>query len=410
MGVAIESDFEPLYIVDADKKAKVSELKKKLKDADELLLATDEDREGEAIAWHLLQVLQAEGAGAPDGLPRDHPRRDPARARRDARRRPAARRRAGDAPHPRPALRLRGLAGALEEGHAGPLRRPRPVGRRAARRRARARAPRLRLRRLLGHQAASFDPGSFEARLAALDGKRVAQGRDFTQQGDAQVGRPGPARRGRRRASSQPSSRALTFAVRSADEKPYTRRPAAPFMTSTLQQEASRKLRYTSQTTMRVAQRLYENGYITYMRTDSTTLSESALTAARRAGRRALRRRLDPGAAAPVHAQGQERPGGARGDPPRRRLLPDAEGARAGAEPGRARALRPDLEAHARLADGGRPRPDRLAPARRDDADRARRRVLGLRHRDHVPRLPRRVRGEPRRRRPRRRRSARSRT
>src|SRR5512132_3827952 len=78
-----------------------------------------------------------------------------------------------------------------------------------------------------------------------------------------------------------PSFPEADFAVRSVEEKPYTRRPAAPFMTSTLQQEASRKLRFTAQTAMRVAQRLYERGYITYMRTDSTTLSETALTAAR---------------------------------------------------------------------------------------------------------------------------------
>ena len=94
----------------------------------------------------------AEGARAPDGLPRDHPRRDPARARRDPRGRPAPRRRPGDTAHPRPPLRLRSLAGALEEGHAGPLRRPRPVGGGPARRRARARASGLRLGRLLGHQ------------------------------------------------------------------------------------------------------------------------------------------------------------------------------------------------------------------------------------------------------------------
>ncbi len=126
-----------------------------------------------------------------------------------------------------------------------------------------------------------FDPGSFEAKLAAVDGQRVAQGRDFAQDGtlksadlikldEAQARELAAALDG------------VPFAVRSADEKPYTRRPAAPFMTSTLQQEAGRKLRYTAQTTMRVAQRLYENGYITYMRTDSTTLSESALQAARK--------------------------------------------------------------------------------------------------------------------------------
>ena len=112
-----------------------------------------------------------------------------------------------------------------------------------------------------------------------LDGKRVAQGRDF-----------GPDGRLRADAAqlSEEQARELSrglegaeFAVRSVEEKPYTRRPAAPFMTSTLQQEASRKLRFSAQTTMRVAQRLYERGYITYMRTDSTTLSETALTAAR---------------------------------------------------------------------------------------------------------------------------------
>jgi len=127
---------------------------------------------------------------------------------------------------------------------------------------------------------ATFDPGSFEARLVSVDGRRVAQGRDFAPDGslrDRDVLQ-----------LDEDSARALAarlddaeFAVRSADEKPYRRRPSAPFMTSTLQQEASRKLRFSAQTTMRTAQRLYESGYITYMRTDSTTLSESALEAAR---------------------------------------------------------------------------------------------------------------------------------
>ena len=127
-------------------------------------------------------------------------------------------------------------------------------------------------------------------------------------------------------------------------------------MTSTLQQEAGRKLRYTAQTTMRVAQRLYENGYITYMRTDSTTLSESALQAARKQAVELYGADSIPDDAAPVHAQGEERAGGARGDPSGRRLVPDAEAARARAQPRRACALRPDLEAHAGLADGRRAR------------------------------------------------------
>jgi DNA topoisomerase-1 len=127
---------------------------------------------------------------------------------------------------------------------------------------------------------ATFDPGAFTARLAAVDGVRVATGRDFTRdgklRGDDAVQLTEADARGLAAALESAS-----FAVRSVEEKPYTRRPAAPFMTSTLQQEASRKLRLSAQQTMRIAQRLYENGYITYMRTDSTSLAESALTAAR---------------------------------------------------------------------------------------------------------------------------------
>ena len=127
---------------------------------------------------------------------------------------------------------------------------------------------------------ATFDPGAFEARLASLDGKRVAQGRDFASDGtlrSADLARLDEA--GARGLAERLDG--ASFSVRSVEEKPHRRKPFAPFRTATLQQEASRKLRFTAQTTMRVAQRLYEAGYITYMRTDSTTLSESALTAAR---------------------------------------------------------------------------------------------------------------------------------
>jgi DNA topoisomerase-1 len=127
---------------------------------------------------------------------------------------------------------------------------------------------------------ATFDPESFKARLVTVDGKRVAQGRDF--------GSDGALKNADALVLDEEGARGLaerlggaSFAVRSVEQKPYSRKPSAPFMTSTLQQDASRKLRFTAQTTMRVAQRLYENGYITYMRTDSTTLSESALKAAR---------------------------------------------------------------------------------------------------------------------------------
>src|SRR5215210_897038 len=282
MGVAIHSDFEPLYLVDADKKAKVNELKKKLKDADELLLATDEDREGEAIAWHLLETLKP---------PKDFPVKRMVfhEITRDAIQRALAEtrdvdQRLVDAQETRRILDrlygyevspvlwkkvMQGLSAGRVQSVAVRL-----VVERERERRAFVSAAYWDVKGL-------FDPGSFEARLVAVDGKRVAQGRDFAQDGtlkpkDAAV-------------LDEPAARGLAetfagsaFAVRSADEKPYTRRPAAPFMTSTLQQEASRKLRFSAQTTMRVAQRLYENGYITYMRTDSTTLSESALAAARK--------------------------------------------------------------------------------------------------------------------------------
>ena len=207
LGVDVEHGFEPLYVVDSDKKGKVSELKKLLKNADELLLATDEDREGEAIAWHLLEVLQPKVPVRRMVFHEITARRDPARARRDARGRPAPRRRPGDAADPRPPLRLRGLAGALEEGHAGPLGRPRPVGRRPARRRARARAPRLRLRRLLGHQRPVRSrlvrgPARRRRREARRAGSRLRAGRH------AQVAPTWPAWTSPRRGSSQPGSKA----------------------------------------------------------------------------------------------------------------------------------------------------------------------------------------------------------
>jgi DNA topoisomerase-1 len=127
---------------------------------------------------------------------------------------------------------------------------------------------------------ATYTPGDFTARLAAVEGKRVAQGRDFERDGTLKTSDAVQLNEADARGLAQ-ALEGAAFRVSSVEEKPYTRRPAAPFMTSTLQQEASRKLRLSSQQTMRTAQRLYENGYITYMRTDSTTLSESALAAAR---------------------------------------------------------------------------------------------------------------------------------
>jgi len=127
---------------------------------------------------------------------------------------------------------------------------------------------------------ATFDPGRFSARLASVDGRRVAQGRDFGTDGALKSAAVAVLDEAQATSLAEDLSGA-SFAVRSVDQKPYRRSPAAPFITSTLQQEASRKLRMSAQTAMRIAQRLYENGYITYMRTDSTTLSATAVAAAR---------------------------------------------------------------------------------------------------------------------------------
>src|SRR4051812_13844973 len=279
LGVNTEEDFEPFYVVDPDKKHVVASLKKQLAEADELLLATDEDREGEAIAWHLIEVLKPKipvrrmvfHEITPDAIQRA------LEETRDVDRRLV------DAQETRRILdRLYGyevspvLWKKITKGlSAG---RVQSVATRLVVDRERAR---------IAFVAASywdiegvFDPGEFTARLVALDGRTVAQGRDFGP--DAQLRSADLVHLDEAAVRALVESLAeADFTVRAVQRKPYRRKPAAPFMTSTLQQEASRKLRFSSQTTMRVAQRLYDNGYITYMRTDSTTLSESALKAAR---------------------------------------------------------------------------------------------------------------------------------
>ncbi len=284
LGVNVDDDFAPIYVVDARKKKVVADLKSKLKSADELLLATDEDREGEAIAWHLVQELKPK---VPVRRMVFHEITRPAieRALLETREIDES---LVDAQEARRVLdRLYGyevspvLWRKVMQGlSAG---RVQSVATRLVVERERERIAFV----AAGYWdvIATFDPGAFTARLAAVDGRRVAQGRDFgpdgvlkaddaVQLGEDEVRRLAGALDG------------AAFAVTSVEEKPYRRRPAAPFMTSTLQQEASRKLRLSSQQTMRVAQRLYENGFITYMRTDSTTLSEAALTAARDQARR----------------------------------------------------------------------------------------------------------------------------
>ena len=278
LGVNVDDEFQPLYVIDPDKKKKVDELKRELKNSTELLLATDEDREGEAIAWHLLEVLNPK---VPVKRMVFH------EITKDAIQRALGETREIDADLV-DAQETRRILDRLYGYEVSPVLWMKVAPRLSAGR-VQSVATRLvveRERERMKFVAASywdivgtFDPGAFEAKLVGVEGKRVAQGRDFGDDGKL---------KGDFLSLDEDAARTLaaalegsSFAVRSVDEKPYKRSPAAPFMTSTLQQEASRKLRFSSQTTMRVAQRLYENGYITYMRTDSTTLSESALTAAR---------------------------------------------------------------------------------------------------------------------------------
>ncbi|MGN8247223.1 type I DNA topoisomerase [Cellulomonas soli] len=283
--VDVEHGFEPYYVVDSDKKKKVSELKKLLKESDELFLATDEDREGEAIAWHLLAELKPK-VPVKRMVFHEITREAIQRALENTR---ELDNRLVDAQETRRILdRLYGYEVS-------------PVLWRKVRQglsagRVQSVATRLvveRERERMAFRAADYwdvtgtfavaDAGepTFEARLTGLGGKRVASGRDFDDRGQLRgkdVVHLDEATAGALVAGLSASP----FSVASLDTKPYTRRPAAPFTTSTLQQEASRKLRMASRQTMRTAQGLYENGYITYMRTDSPVLSTQAIDAARR--------------------------------------------------------------------------------------------------------------------------------
>ena len=279
LGVDVADGFEPYYVVDPDKKKIIADLKKRLADADELLLATDEDREGEAIAWHLVAVLKPK---VPVRRMVFH------EITKDAITRALDQTRTID-DRLVDAQETRRILDRLYGYEVSPVLWKKVMPRLSAGR-VQSVATRLvvdRERERMRFVAASywdilgtFEPGAFDARLFALDGKRIAQGRDFGEDGTASS--TSVLVLGEQEVRDLATAlQDCQFTVDGVDEKPYTRRPAAPFRTSTLQQEASRKLRFSSQTTMRVAQRLYENGHITYMRTDSVTLSDAALKAAR---------------------------------------------------------------------------------------------------------------------------------
>jgi DNA topoisomerase I len=284
LGVDVDNQFAPLYIVTPEKKGKVAELKDALKSVDELLLATDHDREGEAIAWHLLETLKPK---VPVRRMVFHEITEPAirAAVQDLRELDLD---LVDAQETRRILdRLYGyevspvlwkkVMPKLSAGRVQSVA-TRIIVQRERERMAFVSASYWDIAAQLD-AGAEATPRQFPARLVAVDGDRVATGRDFGPDGQL---------KGAARALDEASARRLAeglqgrdLAVESVESKPYTRKPYAPFMTSTLQQEAGRKLRFSADRTMRSAQRLYENGYITYLRTDSTTLSESAIAAAR---------------------------------------------------------------------------------------------------------------------------------
>jgi DNA topoisomerase I len=287
LGVNVASDFEPLYVVPPKKNDQVRKLKALLKDADAVYLATDEDREGEAIAWHLLEVLK--------------PRVPVYRMVFHEITRPAIE---AALANPRQidmdlvsAQETRRILDRLFGYEVSPVL-WKKVAPRLSAGRVQSVAVKLvvdRERQRMRFRAASYwdidatlasrDPSTeaFGARLVDVAGKRVATGRDFDPE-RGQIASQGDVvlLDGARAEALATSLRTATFVVAEVNERPFTQRPPQPFITSTLQQEAARKLRYSAQRTMQVAQRLYENGYITYMRTDSPSLSTQAETAARR--------------------------------------------------------------------------------------------------------------------------------
>ena len=290
LGVDVDNGFVPVYVVPNDKKPQIAKLRRLLKEADELYLATDEDREGEAIAWHLKDELNP---------------KVPVRRMVFHEITPVAIRAAVESPRDIDqslvdAQETRRILDRLYGYEVSPVLWKKVMSGLSAGR-VQSVATRLvvdRERSRMAFRSAAYwdlqatmdadpdgtrgaEPSQFPARLVALNGTRVATGRDFAANGRLTEGRDVVHLDQSRTGALADALRDRPFTVRSVEAKPYTRRPYPPFRTTTLQQEASRKLGFGAAVTMQLAQRLYENGYITYMRTDSVTLSAAALTAAR---------------------------------------------------------------------------------------------------------------------------------
>jgi DNA topoisomerase-1 len=290
LGVDVDNDFAALYVVTPDRTKQVTRLKGLLKDSDELLLATDEDREGEAIAWHLVETLKPkvpirrmvfheitrsaieQAVANPREI--DHSLVDAQEARRILDRLYGYE----VSPVLWKKVRTRLSAGRVQSVAT------RIVVQRERERMAFRSAQYWDIRAMLAVAAdkVAEGPRTFAATLVSMDGDKIATGKDFdpaTGRVRASVGAVHLDGDGARGLAARLENR--PFEVVRVEEKPYRRRPYAPFITSTLQQEAGTKLRYSSAQTMRTAQRLYESGYITYMRTDSVNLAETAIAAAR---------------------------------------------------------------------------------------------------------------------------------
>lgn len=291
-GVDVEDGFKPYYIVDGNKKKTVSELKSALKKADTLYLATDEDREGEAIAWHLVQTLkpkvpvkrmvfheitkEAIKASLDNTRDVDDDMVDAQETRRILDRlygyelSPVLWRKVGP-----------GLSAGRVQSVATRL-----IVERERDRMAFVRAPYWDVTATLEAPDADGNNVAFDSRMVSLGGRRLAGSKDFG--ADGKLTAAGAKDRVVQLDEAQASAiaqalKCATFTVASMETKPYRRRPVPPFTTSTLQQTAGNRLGMSSRQTMRAAQGLYENGYITYMRTDSVTLSQEAIAAAREA-------------------------------------------------------------------------------------------------------------------------------
>ena len=280
-GVNIEEDFEPLYVINPDKRAKVNELKALMKDADELILATDEDREGEAIAWHLIEVLRPK---IPIRRMVFH------EITKEAIQKAASETRDLDY-RLVDAQETRRVLDRLYGYRLSPVLWKKVMPRISAGR-VQSVATRLIVERERERMAfissswwdlTAVCEAGFSARLLSLDGKRVAATNDFDANGGLKEKSAGNILLLDEAAANElvQSLQGKSLLVKSTEESPRTERPKAPFTTSTMQQDAGSRLGWGAQLTMRVAQRLYENGYITYMRTDSVTLSQSAIESAR---------------------------------------------------------------------------------------------------------------------------------